>query len=77
MAATEVDPPRSSHHSRHNSPTELSRVNADDESIMKTLEGGIQTGGVDGVRTTSDGRKGSEGHVPRAKTKTSNSDKAM
>ena len=67
MAASQGDPAFSSHHSKHHSAVEYSGANASDESGIKTLEKGMQTGAVDGVGTTGDGKKGSEGRVPPAK----------
>lgn len=52
----------------HDSAAEVSGANANDESKTETLKGGMQTEGVDVARTTGDGRKGSRGYVPPAKS---------
>ena len=68
MAITEVNLRFSKHHSRHHSAAEPSGATASDEQ-------GMQKGEVDVARTTDDGKKGSEEHVPPAKS--SKSVKAM
>ena len=67
-AASQVDSTYSSHDSRHRSAAGLSGANVNDDSKIKRLEGEMKTGGVGGVHTAGDGRKGSEENIPPAKS---------